>query len=171
MIGVWDVMNCRRRLISGIFCALLLAGFVRADMIPVYQPEIDRLPLQSVSDRAQVRQANQSGLFDRPLIDFDLGPIEKRINSYVPDPRYPDDAFVLVTVREGLLGGMERNGGIGACLQQAQRNLAARRAAQGRHTRACSPFRCHLGRIPRRHNQWRLNDIINERVRPDSGAG
>jgi len=47
---------------------------------------------------------------------FDLNLIEKRISRYQPDPHYVDDVFVLVTVREGLLGGRERNGGIGACL-------------------------------------------------------
>ncbi|MHC1697191.1 MAG: nucleoside deaminase [Geobacteraceae bacterium] len=47
---------------------------------------------------------------------FDLNLLEKKLSSYRLDPRYPDDSFVLVTVREGLLGGQERNGGIGACL-------------------------------------------------------
>lgn len=46
----------------------------------------------------------------------DLNAIEKRINAYILDKRYPDDPFVVVTVREALAGGRERNGGIGACL-------------------------------------------------------
>ena len=44
-----------------------------------------------------------------------LDGIEKDINSFVPDGRYPDDPFVLVTVQEAMMGARERNGGIGAC--------------------------------------------------------
>ena len=47
---------------------------------------------------------------------LDLDEIEKEINAYVPDPRYEDDPFILVTVKEALLGSKEHNGGIGACL-------------------------------------------------------
>jgi tRNA(adenine34) deaminase len=46
----------------------------------------------------------------------ELDEIEKRVNSYVPDPRYSDDLFILVTIREALAGSRENNGGIGACL-------------------------------------------------------
>lgn len=45
-----------------------------------------------------------------------LAAIERQINGYTPDPRYPDDPFVLTTIREALRGARERNGGIGACL-------------------------------------------------------
>lgn len=45
-----------------------------------------------------------------------LTAIEQRIDAYTPDSRYPDDPFVLTTLREALLGARERNGGIGACL-------------------------------------------------------
>lgn len=46
----------------------------------------------------------------------ELDGIEKRANSYVPDPQYPDDFFILVTIREAIAGSRENNGGIGACL-------------------------------------------------------
>ena len=42
--------------------------------------------------------------------------LEKRVNAYVPDPRYPDDPYILVTLREGIKGRHEGNGGVGACL-------------------------------------------------------
>ena len=87
---------------------------------------------------------------------FDLTLIEKRINSYVPDSRYPDDAFVLVTVREGLLGGRERNGGIGACLV---RKATGKIIEQG-HNRQYEPyFRSDL------HAEMDLLDRYEERMR------
>jgi tRNA(adenine34) deaminase len=46
----------------------------------------------------------------------ELDEIEKRVNCYIPDPQYPDDPFILVTIREVLVGSRENNGGIGACL-------------------------------------------------------
>jgi tRNA(adenine34) deaminase len=45
-----------------------------------------------------------------------LEDLEKRVDAYVPDPQYPDDKFVLVTLREGIAGRREGNGGVGACL-------------------------------------------------------
>jgi tRNA(adenine34) deaminase len=45
-----------------------------------------------------------------------LDGIGKDISAFVPDARYPDDPFVLVTVQEAMMGARERNGGIGACL-------------------------------------------------------
>ena len=87
---------------------------------------------------------------------FDLGLIEKRITSYVPDPRYPDDAFVLITVREGLLGGRERNGGIGACLVQK----ATGEIVEQGHNRQYEPyFRSDL------HAEMDMLNRYEERVR------
>jgi cytosine deaminase len=45
-----------------------------------------------------------------------LDGIGKEINTFLPDARFPDDPFVLVTVQEAMMGARERNGGIGACL-------------------------------------------------------
>ncbi|MGA7828787.1 MAG: deaminase [Geobacteraceae bacterium] len=87
---------------------------------------------------------------------FDLGSVEKRINNYVPDPHYPDDAFVLVTVREGLLGGKERNGGIGACLVRKATGEIIERG----HNRQYEPyFRSDL------HAEMDLLDRYEKRVR------
>lgn len=46
----------------------------------------------------------------------ELSEIEKRVNAFVPDPAYPDDPFILVTLKEAIEGSREENGGIGACL-------------------------------------------------------
>lgn len=45
-----------------------------------------------------------------------LAEIQRQIDAYTPDWRFPDDPFVLATIREALRGARERNGGIGACL-------------------------------------------------------
>jgi hypothetical protein len=91
-------MDCRRRLISGIICALLFAGFARADMTPVYQPQVDRSPSQCVCDKAQVRQAAPSDLFDRPVIDLDFGSVEfssENTTEIAPPVKAPQHAIDL----------------------------------------------------------------------------
>ncbi len=51
-----------------------------------------------------------------PLRPGELDAIERELSAHLSDPRYPDEQAILVTVREGLKGAKERNGGIGACL-------------------------------------------------------
>ena len=68
-------MNCRRRLISGIICTLLFAGFVRADMVSVYQPGAQRPQSQCMSNGIGVQQTNQFGLNEHPIVDFNLGSV------------------------------------------------------------------------------------------------
>ena len=46
----------------------------------------------------------------------DADEVEKALNAYVPDPRYVDDPFIIVTIVEAIEGRRGRNGGIGACL-------------------------------------------------------
>ncbi len=46
----------------------------------------------------------------------ELGEIEQKVNRYVADPAYPDDPFILATIKEAIAGSREENGGIGACL-------------------------------------------------------
>jgi cytosine deaminase len=85
-----------------------------------------------------------------------LDEIGKSINSYSIDLRYPDDAFVLVTVREGLKGARERNGGIGACLVIEETGEVVERG----HNRQYEPyFRSDL------HAEMDLLDRYEERVR------
>ena len=38
------------------------------------------------------------------------------LNAYVSDPRYEDDSFIIVAIREAISGRRTHNGGIGACL-------------------------------------------------------
>jgi len=88
-------MICRRRLTSGIIGALLLAGSVRADMTPVYKPDVGRQHPQCVSDKAEVRQ---SGLYERPIIDFDLGFVHlpsENIAEITPPVKVPQHAIDL----------------------------------------------------------------------------
>jgi tRNA(adenine34) deaminase len=121
----------RTRLFGSFLCLLLLAALAGCE----HAPAKNRKPAAAF---------------------FDLGLIEKRINSYVPDPRYPDDTFILATLREGLLGARERNGGIGACLV---RKATGEIIEQG-HNRQYEPyFRSDL------HAEMDLLDRYEERVR------
>lgn len=85
-----------------------------------------------------------------------LDGIEKDINTYVPDPRFPDDPFVLETVREALKGARERNGGIGACLV---REATGEILERGRNSQYEPYFRSDL------HAEMDLLDRWEERMR------
>lgn len=61
------------------------------------------------------RHAPPGGFMPPARIQY-LDGIEKDINAFRPDPRFPDDQYVLETVREAMKGARSRNGGIGACL-------------------------------------------------------
>jgi len=85
-----------------------------------------------------------------------LDEIEKKVNAFIPDPAYPDDPFILVAVKEALLGGRERNGGIGACLVRETTGEIVERS----HNRQYEPyFRSDL------HAEMDLLDRYEKRVR------
>lgn len=85
-----------------------------------------------------------------------LEEIEKDMNAFTPDPRYPDDPFVLVTVREAMAGARERNGGIGACLVKEETGEVLEKS----HNRQYEPyFRSSL------HAEMDLLDRFEERMR------
>jgi tRNA(adenine34) deaminase len=92
----------------------------------------------------------------RPVSPHELDAIEKKINTYVADPSYPDDPFILVTVKEGLKGARERNGGIGACLVRKSDSVVIEQA----HNRQHEPyFRSDL------HAEMDLLDRYEERIK------
>ena len=66
----------------------------------------------------------------------ELDEIEKRVRSFIPDPHYPDDLFVLVTIQEALAGSRENNGGIGACLVRETTGEVVERG----HNRQYEPY-------------------------------
>jgi cytosine deaminase len=41
---------------------------------------------------------------------------EKEIANYKPDPKYPDDAYIIITIKEAIAAKREGNGPIGVCL-------------------------------------------------------
>ena len=43
----------------------------------------------------------------------DLDIIEKQVNAFTPDPKYPDDPFAVVAIMEAIAAAKEQNGGIG----------------------------------------------------------
>ncbi len=86
----------------------------------------------------------------------DPNEIERRIKAYVPDKQYPDDAFVLVAVREALAGLRENNGGVGACLVEEATGKIVER---GRNRQFVPYFRSDL------HAEMDLLNRYEERVK------
>lgn len=85
-----------------------------------------------------------------------LDGIDRDIEAFAPDPRFPDDPFVLVTVREAMMGARERNGGIGACLVREANGEVLERG----HNSQYEPwFRSD------RHAEMDLLDRYEERMR------
>lgn len=66
----------------------------------------------------------------------ELSEIEKQVNTFVPDPAYPDDPFILVTLKEAIEGSREENGGIGACLVREATGEVVERG----HNRQFEPY-------------------------------
>ena len=89
-------------------------------------------------------------------LPVNLDEIEKKINTFAPDPTYTDDPFILVTLKEALMGGRERNGGIGACLVRETTGEVMERS----HNRQYEPyFRSDL------HAEMDLLNRYEERAR------
>jgi cytosine deaminase len=89
-------------------------------------------------------------------LPVNLDEIEKQIKAFVPDPTYPDNPFILVTLKEALIGGRERNGGIGACLIREATGEIVERS----HNRQYEPhFRSDL------HAEMDLLNRYEERMR------
>ncbi len=85
-----------------------------------------------------------------------LNAIQKDLDVFMPETRYPDDPFVLVTVREAMKGARERNGGIGACLVREATGEVMERS----HNRQYEPyFRSD------RHAEMDLLDRFEERMK------
>lgn len=90
-----------------------------------------------------------------------LDEIEKRVNAYVPDIRFPDDPFILATLREAVAAVREGNGGIGACLVREATGEIVERG----HNRQFEPhFRSDL------HAEMDLITRYEERVRASRGG-
>ena len=67
----------------------------------------------------------------------ELNKLEKAVISAVPDPRYPHDRFILVTLNEAIRAKRENSGGgVGACLV---RESTGEIVARG-HNRQFSPY-------------------------------
>ena len=100
---------------------------------------------------------NTPVIVNLPPLRSDLGAMEQEISALVPDPmNYPDDPFILVTLKEALDGARERNGGIGACLVRE----ATGEVIEASHNRQYEPdFRSDL------HAEMDLLNRYEERVR------
>lgn len=88
----------------------------------------------------------------RPDVDV----LEREVQSARINQDYPDDPFILVTLREALEGIKERNGGIGACLVKESTG----EVIETGHNRQYEPyFRSHL------HAEMDLLNRYEERMR------
>ena len=109
--------------------------------------------------------ANDDRKNDRPP---DLDEIEKRIRTFVPDRQYPDDPFVLVTVKEALAGSRESNGGVGACLVQE----ATGTIVEVGHNRQFEPYfrsdlHAEMDLLTRYEEKVRARRLMNSSVSPE----
>lgn len=50
------------------------------------------------------------------IIGNDLIELEKKVRSYVPDPKYHHDEYILITLREAIAAAKQGNYGVGAVL-------------------------------------------------------
>lgn len=64
---------------------------------------------------------------------FDLDEIAKTIDTYALDPRCEDDPFILITLKEALVGARQHNGGIGACLVREATGEIVERSPNQQH--------------------------------------
>jgi tRNA(adenine34) deaminase len=72
----------------------------------------------------------------KKALPSDVVELEKRIQTYVVDKRYPDDPFILVTVQEALAAIKENNGAVGACLVEESTGKVVERG----HNRQFNPY-------------------------------
>ncbi len=70
-----------------------------------------------------------------------LKALEARINAYVPNPDFPDDAYGLLVVKSGLSAVKQGSGGIGACLVDPDTGKVV---ARGRNRQYDGYFRSDL---------------------------
>lgn len=69
-----------------------------------------------------------------------LNELEQKVRDYVPDPRYVDDAFVIIALQEAIAAAKEGNFGVGAVLVRENGEIVQRG-----HNRVFSPhFRSDL---------------------------
>jgi tRNA(adenine34) deaminase len=66
----------------------------------------------------------------------ELAALEKQVLSLVPDPRYPQDPFILITLQEAIAAKREGSGGIGACLIRESTGEVVMRG----HNRQFAPY-------------------------------
>jgi cytosine deaminase len=55
-----------------------------------------------------------------------LNEIEEKVKTYVPDPEYPDDKFILITLEEAIAAAREGNFGVGAVLVRENGQIVQR---------------------------------------------
>ncbi len=87
--------------------------------------------------------------------------LQARIESYVPDERYRDDAFGLVVVKDAIVSLKAGSGGIGACLVDAKTGEVVER---GRNRQYSPHFRSDM------HGEMDLLNRYEDRVQKMGGG-
>lgn len=122
-------------LLGGLFCGLLLSGAVMAANTSA-EPAPEKTRLET---------------------------LQTRIDTLKPDPAYPDDPYVLETLREACAALRAKSGGIGACLVDERTGAII---ARGRNRQYTGYFRSDL------HAEMDLLDRYEDGARkPLASAG
>jgi len=101
-------------------------------------------------------QISFPGSEQKTALPPNIAEIERRVRSYVPNPQYADDPFILVAVQEALLALKENNGSVGACLVDERTGKIVERG----HNRQFDPhFRSDL------HAEMDLLNRYEERIK------
>jgi len=98
---------------------------------------------------------------EEPGLQETIAAIETRIEAYIPDSRYRDDAFGLVVVKDAIISLKAGSGGIGACLVNGKTGEVVER---GRNRQYRPYFRSDL------HAEMDLLNRYEDRVRKKGGS-
>lgn len=96
-----------------------------------------------------------------PVLQRDIAEIEARIDAYVPDRAYRDDAFGVIVVKQAIVSLKAGSGGIGACLVDAKSGKVVDR---GRNRQYSPHFRSDM------HAEMDLLNRYEDRVQKQGGS-
>jgi cytosine deaminase len=73
---------------------------------------------------------------DESKFATEFAALERQVRTLAPDPHYPQDPFILITLQEAIAARQEGSGGIGACLIRESTGEIVMRG----HNRQFSPY-------------------------------
>lgn len=96
-----------------------------------------------------------------PGLSKSIAQLEARIAAYVPDPRFRDDSFGLIVVKQAVVSLKAGSGGIGACLVDARTGKVVER---GRNRQYSPYFRSDM------HAEMDLLNRYEDRLKKKGGS-